>query len=410
MRAHGQNGESRENDMMRRRAIYFIVLAALAGASFYLDRSGRWPVAMREAHSLWEFLAIGFGILAAYQAFAALTRWIVAHRKGPEGEARMLTDFLWVCSWVFILASVFYSLGVLRAVGAVAAGFAGMLLGWSLQAPVSGVAAWALVTLKRPFRVGDRVLFPTLGLNGDVKRVGLMYTVLDQVGGAIGSEEAIGRDILIPNAMLFQQVAINYTPRATAAYFLDEVVLRLTYDSDWDTGERIMLDAAREVTADIIEETGQEPYIRSDIWDYGILMRLRYMTKAKDRPRITHEIVKRIFKEVQRNPRVDVAIPFVYSFRKSTAVMRDRMPEPEGVMQEISVEQILDAGPLDPEDAAEADALAERIAAEGLLQPIIVAPLPDGRYRILAGEQRFRACRRLGWKSIPVLIQAAPEK
>jgi len=391
---------------MRRRLVTFAALIAFAGLFMYLDRSALQPVRMSEAHTLWEFLAVACTILAAYYVFAALTRAWVAWRKGPEGEARMLTDFLWVLAWLVIIASVFYSFGVLKAVGTVAAGFAGMLLGWSLQAPVSGVAAWVLVTLKRPFRVGDRVLFPTLGLNGDVKRVGLMYTVLDQVGGAIGSEEAIGRDILIPNAMLFQQVAINYTPRATAAYFLDEVVLRLTYDSDWDTGEEIMLNAARAVTADIIAETGNDPYIRSDIWDYGILMRLRYMTKAKDRPRITHEIVKRIFKEVQRNPRVDMAIPFVYSFRKSTGVMRDRLPEPDDGMQEIPLERIVDAEPPKPDEAAEIEALAKKIDAHGLLQPIVVASLPNGRYRILAGEQRFQACRKLGWQTIPAIVQA----
>ena len=65
-----------------------------------------------------------------------------------------------------------------------------------------------------------------------------MYTVLDQVGGAIGSEEAVGRNVLIPNAMLFSSVVINYTVKREAAYILDEVVIRITYDSDWDTASR----------------------------------------------------------------------------------------------------------------------------------------------------------------------------
>ncbi|MBN1671592.1 MAG: mechanosensitive ion channel family protein [Kiritimatiellae bacterium] len=80
--------------------------------------------------------------------------------------------------------------------------FGGMLLGWSLQSPISGFAAWVLISLKRPFRPGDRVQFPNLGLTGDVKDIGAMYTILDQVGGSVGSEEAVGRNILIPNAML----------------------------------------------------------------------------------------------------------------------------------------------------------------------------------------------------------------
>ena len=132
----------------------------------------------------------------------------------------------------------------------------------------------------------------------------------------MGSEEAVNRPILIPNAMLFSQVVINYTARQDAAFTLDEVVTRITYDTDWDAAERILLDAAREVTGDVIAQTGQQPYVRSDMYDYGVYMRLRFMTKATERPRITYEIIKRIFQGFQRNARVDFAIPYVYSFRK----------------------------------------------------------------------------------------------
>ena len=45
-------------------------------------------------------------------------------------------------------------------------------------------------------------------------------------------------------------------------------------------------------------------------------MRLRYMTLATDRPRISHEITERIFKEFTNNIRVDFAIPYVYSSKR----------------------------------------------------------------------------------------------
>jgi len=209
-----------------------------------------------------------------------------------------------------------------------------MFLGWALQQPVSGLAAWLMVTVKRPFRVGDRVQLPSFGLVGDVTDVGVMYTVLNQVGGAVGSEEAVGRNILIPNAMLFSNLVINYTPRLEngllednpalkeargSSYILDEVVARITFDSDWNTAEKILLEAAREVTESIMKETGEEPYIRSDMYDYGVYMRLRYMTLATDRPRIKYEIEKRAFQEFQMNEKVDFAIPYVYSAKKGVA-------------------------------------------------------------------------------------------
>lgn len=396
---------------MKNRLLLLLLFALLAAIFYVLGLQGVPGLRLSDAHTLWDFGGLACVILALQQVAALGIRGAIRWRGGPEGEVRMLQGFTVVCAVFAVLCAFIYSLGLLKAIGAVAAGFAGMLLGWSLQAPVSGLAAWILVTLKRPFRVGDRVLFPSLGLLGDAKQIGVMYTVLDQVGGAVGSEEAIGRDILIPNAMLFNQVAINYTPKAQAAYFLDEVVIRITYDSDWDEAEKIMLAAAEAVTGDIIRATGEHPYIRSDIWDYGILMRLRYMTMAKDRPRITHEIIKRIFKAVQRNPRVDMAIPFVYSFRKSTdGVMRGQLPGPDAPMREIPVAQI-EAEGLDearsPEDVAEAQALARNIQEHGLLQPILVTPGADGHFRVIAGHKRFLACRQLGWKSVPVVVRPA---
>ena len=52
------------------------------------------------------------------------------------------------------------------------------------------------------------------------------------------------------------------------------------------------------------------------MYDYGVYMRLRYMTLATDRPRIKYEIEKKIFKEFSSDKRVDFAIPYVYSSRR----------------------------------------------------------------------------------------------
>ncbi len=50
--------------------------------------------------------------------------------------------------------------------------------------------------------------------------------------------------------------------------------------------------------------------------------------------------------------------------------------------------------------------LAESIREHGLIQPIIVRPLPNGMtYQIVAGERRWRACRILGMTEVPVIIR-----
>lgn len=49
--------------------------------------------------------------------------------------------------------------------------------------------------------------------------------------------------------------------------------------------------------------------------------------------------------------------------------------------------------------------LAASIREYGLLQPILVRPMMGGRYQIVAGERRWRACRIAGLDSVPVIIR-----
>ena len=222
-------------------------------------------------------------------SFLALATVAHLRKKGrPDSEAIMIGRLYRLISIVVLILTIAYGFGRLDTFGALFSMFGGMLLGWSLQAPVSGFAAWLLVSVKRPFRPGDRVQFPNLGLTGDVKEIGAMYVTLDQVGGTVGSEEAVGRYILVPNAMLFSQVVINFTVRQEAAYMLDEVIARITYDSDMQKAEEILLEAAQKITGDIIKATGHQPYIRSDLYDYGVYLRLRYQTQVQDRARIAY--------------------------------------------------------------------------------------------------------------------------
>ncbi|MEE1105802.1 MAG: ParB/RepB/Spo0J family partition protein, partial [Ruminococcus sp.] len=53
--------------------------------------------------------------------------------------------------------------------------------------------------------------------------------------------------------------------------------------------------------------------------------------------------------------------------------------------------------------------LADSISKHGLLQPILVRPLPLGGYEIVAGERRYRASRMAGLTEVPVVIRELTE-
>ncbi|MBN9622826.1 MAG: ParB/RepB/Spo0J family partition protein [Actinobacteria bacterium] len=57
-------------------------------------------------------------------------------------------------------------------------------------------------------------------------------------------------------------------------------------------------------------------------------------------------------------------------------------------------------------------ALASSIEATGVVQPLLVRPLHDGSYELVAGERRWRAARQAGLEKVPAVVrdQAEPER
>ena len=49
------------------------------------------------------------------------------------------------------------------------------------------------------------------------------------------------------------------------------------------------------------------------------------------------------------------------------------------------------------------------IADAGVVQPLIVRPLADGRYELIAGERRWRAAQQAGLETVPALIRDEDE-
>ena len=61
---------------------------------------------------------------------------------------------------------------------------------------------------------------------------------------------------------------------------------------------------------------------------------------------------------------------------------------------------------IDPESLQE---LADSIRAQGVMQPIVVRPVSDRKYEIIAGERRWRAAQLAGLDKIPALVRDVPD-
>jgi small-conductance mechanosensitive channel len=245
-------------------------------------------------------------LLVAYRLSTRKIRGYLRERAFKADNARKFLR-TWKALWtfgilVFFLIAFSGSLSVLG----ISAGFLGMILGWSLQAPVTGLAAWLMIVVKKPFRIGDRIVIG--GTVGDVTDITLTHVVLNQVGGSVSGEEKSGRGVLVPNAILFSQTITNYT--LEQKFMLDEVPVRVTFDSDVELAEQLLLEAARQTVADVIDQTGEQPFLRMEFYDAGVLMRLRYLTIPAERQKISSGVVRAVLSAFKDNyPAVKFGYP-----------------------------------------------------------------------------------------------------
>src|SRR2546428_4875123 len=80
-------------------------------------------------------------------------------------------------------------------------------------------------------------------------------------------------------------------------------------------------------------------------------------------------------------------------------------------LTEIPVDQI-DANPRQPRkafDPTSLDELARSLKSAGMIQPVVVRRMPEGRWQLIAGERRWRAARQAGLERIPALVREATD-
>lgn len=89
-----------------------------------------------------------------------------------------------------------------------------------------------------------------------------------------------------------------------------------------------------------------------------------------------------------------------------------KMEYKDGKLAHLPVE-LIQRGKYQPRRDMHAEALeelAESIKVQGVMQPIVVRPIGDGRYEIIAGERRWRATQIAGLDKIPAVIRDVPDE
>lgn len=87
------------------------------------------------------------------------------------------------------------------------------------------------------------------------------------------------------------------------------------------------------------------------------------------------------------------------------------VPDHDGELREIPID-LIQRGRYQPRrdmDPAALQELADSIRQQGVMQPVVVRPVAEGRYELIAGERRWRATQLAELDSIPAIVRDVPD-
>jgi small-conductance mechanosensitive channel len=278
-------------------------------------------VTVQLASILPNFLFVFIVFIAIY-IFYKLATFIIKNTvsrtiKDPTAKRSILK--LWGYGFFFItivLAITAFS-GSLENLG-LTFGLLSAALGWALQRPITGIAAWFMLTVKKPIRIGDRIIIQHQrgDITGDVKDITLFYLILKEFGGTTETDSASGREIFLPTSIIFDLPITNFT--LEDKYMIDEVGITVTYESNIERAKKILQDCAREATLHYIPHPSRAPKIRLRFQDSGIQVAVRFETLATDRSAIATDIAGLVFKKITKEKSVAFAYPHLEVIKHNT--------------------------------------------------------------------------------------------
>lgn len=231
-------------------------------------------------------------------------------RSGSTGlpSASIVTNFTHLLVLLVGLLIVFDSLGVAIAPILTALGVGGLAVALALQETLSNLFSGLYIITSRQIKPGDYVRLNT-GEEGYVLDITWRNTKIKEVPNNM---------IIVPNAKLASATVTNfYQPDKEVAL---PVRVRVSYENDFATVERVTLDIAREVLRDVPGGVATfEPVIRYHTFgDTGIeftaLLRVR---DVADQYRLKHEFIKRV---LGRYRSVGITLPVISTGTPSPGV------------------------------------------------------------------------------------------
>ena len=201
----------------------------------------------------------------------------------------------------------------------VALGIVGAGLAIGLQDVVRNFVGGIVILTSNLYEVGDRI--DLADERGDVMDIGLLNTTVMELRGWVDGDQPTGRITSIPNGKVITGPVHNYTK--DHSFLWDEIMIPITYDSNWKKAKEIILEIVRRETSGIVTEAeteidriGEKYYLPKNVvepalyitpTDNWIAFYIRYVTHVKNRRDFRTSLFESILAKIQESPDITIS-------------------------------------------------------------------------------------------------------
>jgi small-conductance mechanosensitive channel len=314
--------------VMRRLTVLLGLIGLGAIAGIWLGQGGNWAVVEK---FIKDSLGIGQDTLrrllatiifiVGFLAVRGLLASLAGHRIEDVTKRYLATKTInYLLGLIVIIAMVRIWLGgvtgIVTYLGLVSAGIA-----IALQDPLTNLAGWLYLTVRKPFIVGDRVQVGEHA--GDVIDISLFQFSLVEIGKWVDADQSTGRILHVPNGWLFKYATCNYTKGFN--FIWNELPVTITYESNWRKAKEILTRIANEFSAVKSEHAAQQirrasqkyliffqhltPIVWTSVAAANITLTVRYLCVPRNRRGSAHNMWEAILAAFAEHDDIDFAYP-----------------------------------------------------------------------------------------------------
>lgn len=228
-----------------------------------------------------------------------------AKNKRQVSDIKIFTRIINVGIFIFIAAVAFFA--YIKSISGLGI-FVGLItaaLGFALQKPITGLAAWIMVVVKRPFHIGDRVKIGDA--KGEIYDITLTHVYIDEIGGLVDTEQHSGRHIMIPNYKLFEQDLINYT--LINDKIIGEVEVMITFESNLKKAIKLTEKILNKFSKEYADEIKKNNRVRISFKENGVQVRGLFYAPVSKINEVKNDISIDLYHEISKEKDIDFAYP-----------------------------------------------------------------------------------------------------